>query len=187
MIIGTSLAGLMAAGGLGSKSSSGTSVLSGLLGTSDTTTDYVTVPTPMPVTERQYYEDTIGDMKQFFTYAQGVCDRICDLEQRVAVDETSISKNFEFMSNENSWQNKFFEEQMRYADLLEQCRINEATCKCIKGDVYASPQNLADPYVGRPVVLGSYLANFYDNGLGYTTYGTGTGCACAYNGYNYNF
>ena len=86
------------------------------------------------VTEKQYYEDTIANMKDLFAYQNTVSQRICDLEQRVAIDETSIAKNFELMEVQNSWQNKFFDEKFRYADLLEQCRINEATCKCIKGN-----------------------------------------------------
>ena len=53
------------------------------------------------VAEKEYYADTIANMKEFFTYAQGVSDRICDLEQRVAIDETSIAKNFEFMAAQN--------------------------------------------------------------------------------------
>lgn len=131
--------------------------------------------------EKQYYEDTIGNMKEFFGYAQGVSDRICNLEQRVAVDETSIAKNFEFMAAQNDWQNKFFDEKMRYADLLEQCRIDQATCKCIKGEVYASPSDLADPYVGRRMILGSYVApfcgdNFFNNGCGWNGYNNGCGC-----------
>ena len=78
---------------------------------------------------------------------------------------------------------------MRYADLLEQCRIEQATCKCIKGEVYASPSNLADPYVGRTMVLGSYAVpacgdygyGYYNNGCGY---GYNYGCGCGY-GYGY--
>lgn len=54
-----------------------------------------------PVGEQKYYEDTIANMKEFFAYAQGVSDRICNLEQRVAVDETAISKNFEYMGSQN--------------------------------------------------------------------------------------
>lgn len=133
------------------------------------------------VAEKEYYTDTIANMKEFFTYAQGVSDRICDLEQRVAVDETSIAKNFEFMAAQNEWQNKFFDEKMRYADLLEQCRIDKATCKCIKGEVYASPSNLADPYVGRPMVLGSFPATFCGDGWNsWNTWGNGCGCGCGY-------
>lgn len=136
------------------------------------------------VNEKQYYEDTISNLKEFFVYAQGISDRLCNLEQRVAVDETSIAKNFEFMSSQNEWQNKFFDEKMRYSDLLEQCRIDKATCKCIKGEVYASPSNLADPYVGRTMVLGSYVAPLYDNGCyngyGYNGYGYGYGCGCGF-------
>ena len=107
----------------------------------------------------------------------GISDRICALEQRVAVDETSIAKNFEFMSAQNGWQNKYFDEKFRYADLLEQCRINDATCKCIKGEVYASPSDLADPYVGSRLVLGSrqvgYCNENYNVGCGYNN-----GCGC---------
>lgn len=127
------------------------------------------------VSERKYYEDTIGNLKEFFSYAQGVSDRICALEQRMAVDETSISKNFDFMTASNDWQNKFFDEKMRYADLLEKCRIEDATCKCIKGEVYASPSDLANPYVGRQYVLGSYQMPFC-NDCGYNFYNNGCGC-----------
>lgn len=135
------------------------------------------------VTEKQYYEDTIANMKDLFAYQNTVSQRICDLEQRVAIDETSIAKNFELMEVQNSWQNKFFDEKFRYADLLEQCRINEATCKCIKGEVYASPSNLADPYVGRQMVIGSYALPICGE---YNAYNTGYGCGYnAYNGYNY--
>ena len=121
-------------------------------------------------------------MKDLFAYENAVSQRICDLEQRVAIDETSIAKNFEFMEAQNTWQNKFFDEKFRYADLLEQCRINEATCKCIKGEVYASPSNLADPYVGRQMVIGSYALPLWGEcGYSYNGYN-----ACnAYNGYNY--
>lgn len=135
------------------------------------------------VTEKQYYEDTIANMKDLFAYQNTVSQRICDLEQRVAIDETSIAKNFEFMEAQNTWQNKFFDEKFRYADLLEQCRINEATCKCIKGEVYASPSNLADPYVGRQMVIGSYALPFCSE---YNPYNTGCGYN-AFNGYNYNY
>ena len=115
----------------------------------------------------------------------GISDRICALEQRVAVDETSIAKNFEFMSAQNDWQNKFFEAQFKYADLLEQCRISDATCRCIKGDVYASPSQLADPYSGGINVISTkhvyptYTYANYDCGYnGY--YNSGCGCNCMY-------
>lgn len=210
-IIGTALGGLLAANA--NNDGNGNGLLGGLLGNNNTT-DVVPVPMPMPVTEHQYYEDTVRDMrfyfndqmcqqkgyyqdsmanqKDFFAYAQGVSERICNLEQRVAVDETSIAKNFEFMANENQWQNKFFEEKMRYADLLEQCRIDKATCKCIKGEVYASPADLADPYSGRRQVIGSYTEplcgynGYYNNGCGgYNNgwgwgYNNGCGCGCGF-------
>lgn len=112
-------------------------------------------------------------MKEFFAYAQGVSDRICSLEQRVAIDETAISKNFEYMGSQNDWQNKFYDEKFRYADLLEQCRISDATCKCIKGEVYASPSDIADPYIGSRLILGS--RQVYPE---YTTYNNGCGCGC---------
>ncbi len=70
---------------------------------------------------------------------------------------------------------------MRYADLLEQCRIDKATCKCIKGEVYASPNSIADPYIGRPMVLGSYPATFGCDGFGWSgwnTWNNGCGCGC---------
>ena len=126
-----------------------------------------------PIQEQKYYEDTIANMKEFFAYAQGVSDRICSLEQRVAIDETAISKNFEYMGSQNDWQNKFYDEKFRYADLLEQCRISDATCKCIKGEVYASPSDIADPYIGSRLVLGS--RQVYPE---YTTYNNGCGCGC---------
>lgn len=194
-IIGTALGGLLAAGGgSGSGGSNGGGLLGGLLGGSGggSTTDFVPVPVPMPVSEHQYYEDTVSNLKgyfhdsmsnqkDFFSYAQGVSQRICDLEQRVAVDETSIAKNFEYMASQNDWQNRFFDEKMRYADLLEQCRIQNATCKCIKGEVYASPSDLADPYVGRRQVLGSYVepncaTNFSNCGCGWNTFNNSCGC-----------
>nr|DAT69570.1 MAG TPA: hypothetical protein [Caudoviricetes sp.]DAT69688.1 MAG TPA: hypothetical protein [Caudoviricetes sp.] len=126
-----------------------------------------------PIQEQKYYEDTIANMKEFFAYAQGVSDRICNLEQRVAVDETAISKNFEYMGSQNDWQNKFYDEKFRYADLLEQCRISDATCKCIKGEVYASPSDIADPYIGSRLILGS--RQVYPE---YTAYNSGCGCGC---------
>lgn len=138
-----------------------------------------------PVGEQKYYEDTIANMKEFFAYAQGVSDRICNLEQRVAVDETAISKNFEYMGSQNDWQNKFYDEKFRYADLLEQCRISDATCKCIKGEVYASPSDIADPYIGSRLILGSRQVypecSAYNSGCGcgYGTWNTWTnGCGC---------
>lgn len=155
--------------------------------------------------QRRYYEDSMCNQKDFFQYAQGVSQRICDLEQRVAVDETSIAKNFEFMANENTWQNKFFDEKMRYADLLEQCRIQNATCKCIKGEVYASPSDLADPYSGRRQIIGAFSEpiffsngcnngyGFFNNGCnggwGWNGYNNGCGCnsGCGCGGYGYNY
>lgn len=139
------------------------------------------------VTEKEYYNSKIADMKEFFAYAQGVSDRICNLEQRVAIDETAIAKNFEFMGAQNDWQNKFYDEKFRYADLLEQCRISDATCKCIKGEVYASPNDIADPYIGARLVLGSRQVfptdyAYFNNGCGcngwngWNTWNNGCGC-----------
>lgn len=139
------------------------------------------------VNEKEYYNSKIADMKEFFVYAQGVSDRICNLEQRVAVDETAIAKNFEYMGAQNDWQNKFYDEKFRYADLLEQCRISDATCKCIKGEVYASPETIADPYIGSRLVLGSrqvfpteyaYCGNGCNNA--WNTWNTGCGCGYGY-------
>ena len=130
------------------------------------------------VTEKEYYNAKIADLKEFFVYAQGVSDRICNLEQRVAIDETAIAKNFEFMDAQNNWQNKFYDEKFRYADLLEQCRISDATCKCIKGEVYASPETIADPYIGSRLVLGT--RQVYPMDYGYFN----TGCGCGWNGWN---
>jgi hypothetical protein len=191
-IIGTALGAM--AGGLGGLGGSGTSVL-GSTNAAAVAQDVVAAEFhPTPVTEREYYHNTIDNMKEFFNYAQGVCSRICDLEQRVAVDETAISKNFEFMDSQNEWQNKYYDEKFHYADLLEQCRISDATCRCIKGDVYASPSTIADPYVGTSLLLGSaqvlpnnyvpynYYGGYpYANGIGYNgwgTYGYNTGCSC---------
>lgn len=136
-----------------------------------------------PLSEKEYYNRTICDMKEFFQYAQGVSDRICNLEQRVAIDETAIAKNFEFMSAQNDWQNKFYDEKFRYADLLEQCRISDATCKCIKGEVYASPETIADPYIGSRLVLGTRQVFPVDyatfGGCGWNNWNTwGNGCGC---------
>lgn len=140
------------------------------------------------VTERQFYESEIQNLKEGFNTTMGVSDRICALEQRVAVDETSIAKNFEFMSAQNDWQNKFFEAQFKYADLLEQCRISDATCRCIKGEVYASPSQLADPYTGGINVIATrhmYPAYAYANyDCGYNGY-YNNGCGCGCNGWNY--
>lgn len=138
------------------------------------------------VTEKEYYNAKIADLKEFFAYAQGVSDRICNLEQRVAIDETAIAKNFEFMDAQNNWQNKFYDEKFRYADLLEQCRISDATCKCIKGEVYASPETIADPYIGSRLVLGTRQVfpmdyGYFNSGCGYGWNGWNTwnnGCGC---------
>ena len=194
-IVGTALGGLLASKANNASGNNGNGLLGGLFGNTNTQTDVVPVPVPMPVTEHQYYEDTVANLKgyfnreicnqkEFFDYAQGVSQRICDLEQRVAVDETSIAKNFEFMAAQDEWQNKFFDEKMRYADMLEQCRIQNATCKCIQGEVYASPSDLADPYSGRRMVIGSYVepigycaTNYYNGYNGYNN------CGC--NGYNW--
>lgn len=137
------------------------------------------------VNEKEYYNSKIADMKEFFAYAQGVSDRICNLEQRVAVDETAIAKNFEYMGAQNDWQNKFYDEKFRYADLLEQCRISDATCKCIKGEVYASPETIADPYIGSRLVLGSRQVfpteyAYYGNGCNNACNTWNTGCGCGY-------
>lgn len=148
----------------------------GLLGTG-------TVANQCLVTEKEYYTSKIADLKEFFAYAQGVSDRICNLEQRVAIDETAIAKNFEFMGAQNDWQNKFYDEKFRYADLLEQCRISDATCKCIKGEVYASPETIADPYIGSRLVLGTRQVYPVDyatfGGCGWNNWNTwGNGCGC---------
>lgn len=195
-IIGTALGGLLAAN---AADSCGNGLLGGILGKSGGQAPEVVpmpIPMPMPVTEHQYYEDSISNLKgyytdaiqnqkDFFAYAQGVGDRICQLEQRVAIDETSIAKNFDFMASQNEWQNKFFDEKLRYADLLEQCRIQNATCKCIKGEVYASPADIAEPYIGRRQVIGSYTEPLYggyfnncgwNNGCGWNNYNGG--CTC---------
>lgn len=166
-IIGTALGGLALAGENG---------VGGLLGNK--------CESPV-VTERQFYETEIQNLKEGFNTTMGISDRICALEQRVAVDETSIAKNFEFMSAQNDWQNKFFEAQFKYADLLEQSRISDATCRCIKGEVYASPSQLADPYSGGINVISTrhvyptYAYANYDCGYnGY--YNSGCGCNCMY-------
>ena len=86
-IIGTAL-GALAGGALNGN---------GLLGNNTNT---------CTVTEKEYYNNTISDMKEFFNYAQGVSDRICALEQRVAVDETSIAKNFEIEQMYHQWEEK---------------------------------------------------------------------------------
>lgn len=152
---------------------------SGLLnGTGLLNTGVPTAEKACLVTEKEYYNAKIADLKEFFVYAQGVSDRICNLEQRVAIDETAIAKNFEFMDAQNNWQNKFYDEKFRYADLLEQCRISDATCKCIKGEVYASPETIADPYIGSRLVLGT--RQVYPMDYGYFN----TGCGCGWNGWN---
>ena len=131
------------------------------------------------VTEKMFYESEIGNMKDFFNYAMDTEKRICALENRVSVDETAIAKNFEISNLNDTWQNKLNDAKFEYTDLLEQCRINEATCRCIKGEVYASPSVLADPYKGRNLYIGTYAG---DCGWGYglcgynQVYNTGCGC-----------
>lgn len=126
--------------------------------------------------EQKYYEDTICNLKEFFNYAQGVSDRICNLEQRVAVDETAIA-----------WQNRLIDKEFACVDTrfmtndqLMKYYVDSKTCKCIQGQVYASPSDLADPYVGRRLVLGSYSEPFcgYNNGCGggYGNFNGGCGC-----------
>lgn len=152
---------------------------SGLLnGTGLLNTGVPTAEKACLVTEKEYYNAKIADLKEFFVYAQGVSDRICNLEQRVAIDETAIAKNFEFMDAQNNWQDKLYDEKFRYSDLLEQCRISDATCKCIKGEVYASPETIADPYIGSRLVLGT--RQVYPMDYGYFN----TGCGCGWNGWN---
>lgn len=170
-IIGTALGGLAVAG-------QNNGLLGGLF-------NNVNAEYSPYVTERKFYETEIANLKESFAQNKEINDRICALEQRVAVDETSISKNFDFMSAQNDWQNKFYDEKFRYADLLEQCRISDATCRCIKGDVYASPSQLADPYSGGLNIISTrraYPTFGYEmyNDCGYG-WGYNSGCGCGYN------
>lgn len=176
-IVGTVLGGLAVANGT---NGCGTGLLGNLLGGGNTECSPA-------VTERKFYETEIANIRENFANTMNMSDRICALEQRVAIDETSIAKNFEFMAAQNDWQNKFFDEKFRYADLLEQCRINEATCRCIKGEVYANPSQLADPYTGGMNIISTrhvYPTYAYasDCGYGYNNfYNNGCGCGCGYN------
>lgn len=126
--------------------------------------------------EKQYYEDSIKNLKEFFVYAQGVSDRICALENRVSVDETAIA-----------WQNRLIDKEFscvdtrfNTTDVLTDYKIKSATCHCIKGNVYASPSDIADPYVGRRLVIGTYQEPYCGglyNGCGMNTF-NGCGCGC---------
>lgn len=137
-------------------------------------------PNSAVVTEKMFYESEIGNLKDFFNYAMDTEKRICALENRVSVDETAIAKNFEISNLNDTWQNKLYDAKFEYTDLLEQCRIKDATCRCIKGEVYASPSTLADPYKGRSLYIGTYAGG--DCGWGYGVCGYNqvynTGCGC---------
>lgn len=144
------------------------------------------------VTEKEYYNNTISDMKEFFNYAQGVSDRICALEQRVAIDETSIAKNFEIEQMRSYYEGKLIDQQFGCVDtrfntndVLTDYKIKAATCDFVKASKFLAPSQLADPYTGSTLLLGSrqvypYAVNGY---CGYNTYNDGCGCGCGYNNF----
>lgn len=146
-------------------------------------------------------------MKDFFNYAQGVSDRICALEQRVAVDETSIAKNFEIENMRSFYENKLVQKQFdcvdtrfNTTDTLTDYKIEAATCDFVKAQKFLAPSQMADPYVGSTLVLGSRQAfpvttystcnDGYGYGYGYgwgrngIGWNNGCGCGWGYNTYN---
>lgn len=147
-----------------------------------------------PLSEKEYYNRTICNMKDFFNYAQGVSDRICALEQRVAVDETSIAKNFEIENMRSAYENRIIQDQFGCVDtrfntndVLTDYKIKAATCDFVKASKFLAPNQLADPYTGSTLVLGSRQMFPYNNcgygwnyGWGNYGYGNDCGCGCGY-------
>lgn len=99
-------------------------------------------------------------------------DKICELAQRIFVDETAIA-----------YQNKLFDKEFqcvdtRFAtnDVLTNYKIQAATCDFVKAQHYLSPNQLADPYMGGRQIIATYNNTPYCGD--YSTWNSGCGCGC---------
>lgn len=108
-----------------------------------------------------FYNSEIANIREMYSNLMNTNSRICDLEQRVSVDETSIAKNFEI---ENMRSN--------YEQQLMKCYVDSKCCDFVKAQHYLSPSQLADPYMGGRQIIATYNQTPYCEGY----YNTGCGC-----------
>lgn len=165
---------------------------SGILGANGTGLFNNNVNGTCVLSEKEYYTSTIDHMKDFFAYAQGVSDRICALEQRVAIDETSIAKNFEIENMRSAYENRLIQKQFDCVDTrfdttntLTDYKIEAATCDFVKANKFLAPSQLADPYTGSTLLLGSRqvfptYATYGCNNWGWNNWSGDCGCNCGF-------
>lgn len=136
--------------------------------------------TPCMVTEREFYCTELNNRDREFANYNSLNEKICQLAQRVSVDETAIAYQNKLVDKEFACVDK----QMGWDRLATTYQIEAATCNVVRGKPMLSPSQLADPYVGTRLVLGSrqvpYCGGGYDNGCGG---GYDNGCGC--NGYGF--
>lgn len=137
---------------------------------------------PCTVSERQFYETELANRDREFANYTSLNDKICELAQRVSVDETAIAY-------QNKLTDKQFEcvdKQMGWDRIATTYQIDAKTCDFVKAKHYISPSQMADPYLGRQNILATYAPYYgYNNcGCGYGNFGWGwnnysdCGCGC---------
>lgn len=153
-IIGTALGAL------------GGNVLGGVLGTGVDTAGEACV-----VSQKQFYETELANRDREFANYQSLYHQICDLAQRVSVNETANA--YQNMLNDKQFE--CVDKQMSWDRIATTYQIEAATCKKMDGVLSLPLSALSNGFQAND----NYLATYTNYGCGYNNYGNwGWGCGC---------
>lgn len=119
------------------------------------------------VSEAQFYNQQIADIREMYGNLMATNSRICDLESRVSGDEISIAKNFEIENIRSGYENQLWD-----------AKLQAATCDFVKAKHFLSPSQIADPYHGANNYIATYSVPFNNCGWNGQNYNYGCGCGC---------
>lgn len=124
------------------------------------------------VTKDQYYQERIQDIQANNATTNMLKDSICNLAQRVSVNETAnayedriVQMGFANVDNRFVFENILNEKNLSLA-------VCEATKNVIRGDLFLNPARLGAGYIAPTQVLDSHTAREY----GTARYGFDAGC-----------
>lgn len=153
-IIGTALGAL------------GSSVLGGIVGTE--------AANGCLVTEKQFYENELASRDREFANFQNLQLQICNLAQRVSINETANA--YQNMLNDKQFE--CVDKQMDWDRIATTYQIQSATCKKIDGTLSLPLSALSNGFQANDNYLATYSVPYGINAYG--SCGCGNGCGSWY-------
>ena len=125
------------------------------------------------VSERQFYETELANRDREFANFQNLQSQICDLAQRVSINETANA--YQNMLNDKQFE--CVDKQMGWDRIATTYQIQAATCKKMDGVLSLPLSALSNGFQAQDNYLATYNVNPYNYncGYGYNSFG---GCGC---------